>query len=390
MEEPISRLAQLYGGYVKKTLTEGEMEELMQLIRQKEHEEEIRSLIDMTVRDASTDREIRPQRADQLFQNIVSAGTPVVPIRKKSYLPWAAAAAGIIIFIGLGVWLSPRKEGPVIAGKASETVIKTIMPAGNRATLTLGDGSTIVLDSVVNGTVASQGNTRVVKMDNGRLAYQVGEKGTGPLSFNVIHTPRGGKYEVTLPDGTKVWMNAASSLKFPTDFTGQSREVTLTGEAYFEVAENKRMPFIVSVGEATVKVLGTHFNINGYSDEGAIHTTLLEGAVQVSSNGGGKLLHPGQQAILDHATSAMTVQAADVNQVMAWKNGRFEFDNIDLPAIMRQISRWYDVDVEYRSGARNIQLGGGISRKANLEDLLPLLEANGIHCKLEGRKIIIY
>ncbi|HEY6899438.1 MAG TPA: FecR domain-containing protein [Puia sp.] len=386
MEEPISRLAELYDGYVAKTLTEGETEEFMQMLRHPEHEEELRSLIDATVRDAATDRQMGPQLADRLFQNIMGAEAPVVVIRKRRYMSRVAVAC-VVAVVGAGFWLFPRHER-VVGGGAP--VVHVIRPAGNRATLTMGDGSTVVLDSVGNGMVASLGNTRVVKMDSGRLAYQAGEKGIGPTSLNMLRTPRGGKYEVTLADGTRVWLNAASSLKFPTDFTADQRVVVLTGEAYFEVAQNKQKPFIVIVGEATVRVLGTRFNVNGYSDERAIHTTLLEGAVQIASGGNEKLLRPGQQAVLDRTASTMTAQEADVNQVMAWKNGRFEFDNVDLPTIMRQISRWYDVDVEYRTAVQNIHLGGGISRKSNLEDMIPVLEANGIRCKMEGRKIIIY
>jgi ferric-dicitrate binding protein FerR (iron transport regulator) len=377
------------------------------MIGQKEHEEELQLLIDASVRHAPTDREMGVQQADEIFQNIIGAGAPVVPLAsdrdvdsgrdvgrarnvgRRKHVWWVAAAC-ILALLWTGDWLFPRHEKGGMA-KATSSIERTgLIPAGNKATLTLGDGSTILLDSSANGMVASEGSTRVIKLDSGRIAYQADGSHEGSLSYNVIHTPRGGKYEVTLPDGTKVWMNAASSLRFPTVFNGLQREVALTGEAYFEVAENRQMPFNVSIGEATVKVLGTHFNINAYSDERSIHTTLLEGAVQFSSGGAGKLLHPGEQAVFDDSTSALSVHEADINQVMAWKNGRFEFDNIDLPAVMRQISRWYDVDVEYRVANRNVKLGGGISRTSNLQDLLPLLEASGVHCKLEGRKIVIY
>jgi transmembrane sensor len=192
-----------------------------------------------------------------------------------------------------------------------------------------------------------------------------------------------------LPDGTIVWLNAASSLKFPTSFAGSKRQVELTGEAYFEVTENKSMPFEVLTGETSVSVLGTHFNINAYADEASINTTLLEGAVKVHTGQAAKLLKPGQQSVFVNATGALSIQPADVDQAIAWKRGFFEFDNTDLQTIMRQISRWYDVDIVYQIQGSKALFGGGISRKLNLSEVLHLLEASGVYFKVENRKVTV-
>lgn len=264
----------------------------------------------------------------------------------------------------------------------------TIAPGGNKAILTLADGSQITLDSANNGAIAHQGNVQVIKLNNGQLAYKADAAGTNVLHYNRLVTPRGGQFIIILPDGSKVWLNAATSLRYPTAFNGNTREVQLSGEAYFEIAPNAHMPFIVSVNNMEVKVLGTHFNIMGYPDENSTQTTLLEGAVQVQHNTASIRLHPGQQASLQGEN--MTVKKdIDVDEVVAWKNGYFHFNHESLPGVMRQISRWYDVEVIYEANIPEREFGGKIERNSSLNDVLKILELSNVHYKIKERKIII-
>jgi ferric-dicitrate binding protein FerR (iron transport regulator) len=207
--------------------------------------------------------------------------------------------------------------------------------------------------------------------------------------YNTLTTPRGGQYQLTFPDGSRVWLDAASSIKYPTAFTGKVREVEMTGEAYFEIAKNTRMPFVVKAGGTTTTVLGTHFNINAYDDERTLITTLLEGSVKFGCGKEEKVLHPGQQAVLNAETRSFTVKDADTYQAVAWKNGQFDFDDKDLPAIMRQISRWYNIDINFQSTYDGATFGGGISRQLNLSHVLRLLDKSGVHTRLEDHKLII-
>jgi ferric-dicitrate binding protein FerR (iron transport regulator) len=270
-----------------------------------------------------------------------------------------------------------------------------IGPGGNRAILTLANGTHIVLDSAANGLIAMQSGVKILKF-NGRLTVYPGKKGSeqvpdsNAVAFNTISTPRGGQYQLVLPDGSKVWLNAASSLKFPTVFNSNERQVELTGEGYFEVTKNAKMPFSVIVNHTKIAVLGTHFNVMAYTDEKTMNTTLLEGAVTVTDGDLEKKLIPGQQAILNSSVHRLTVTQADIPKAMAWKNGLFEFDHTDLATIMRQLARWYDIEIIYETTADNSALGGSISRNLSLKEVLNMLEANGInHFKIEGKKIFV-
>jgi ferric-dicitrate binding protein FerR (iron transport regulator) len=260
----------------------------------------------------------------------------------------------------------------------------------------------IDLDSSGAGLLAQQGNTSIINKD-GKIIYDPNKKGSGDLIYNTISTPRGGQYQLVLPDGTKVWLNATSSIKFPVAFTGNTRAVELTGEAYFEVAtvhlrSGQKMPFKVNVAnKAEVEVLGTHFNIMAYNEEEAIKTTLLEGAVKVNTQQatlsgveGSAILKPGEQVSISHSSQLSQPIPVQTEEVVSWTNGKFHFNNADIKVIMRQIARWYDVDVEYRNISSQTQLGGIVSRKENLRQLLDYFEIAGkVHFTLEGRKIIV-
>ncbi|HUP11181.1 MAG TPA: FecR domain-containing protein, partial [Niastella sp.] len=280
-----------------------------------------------------------------------------------------------------------------------------VMPGGNKAVLTLADGSTIVLDSAANGALTQQGATTIMKKQDGELVYHAdGKKMTEAVAWNTIGTPRGGQYQVVLPDGTKVWLNAVSALRFPTSFTGNERVVQLTGEAYFEVSSllaspeggGKRIPFIVNVhpsfgdtGGGRVEVLGTHFNVKAYHDEATIKTTLLEGSVKISSAKREYLMKPGQQARIGRDGKMALDENADVDEAVAWKNGRFQFNDADVETVMRDIARWYDVTIEYAGKVPAEKFEGEIPRSSSITEVFKILELSNVHCKIEGKKITV-
>lgn len=296
--------------------------------------------------------------------------------------PRIASAAAVILIAGAGLFYYASQSNGLITD-LSFSKAQDIAPGSNKAVLTLGNGQTIVLTDAKNGELATENSAVIKKTGEGELVYQ--ETATeAPTVYNTITTPRGGQYTLTLSEGTKVVLNAASSLKYPTAFNGKNRTVELVGEGYFEVTHNKAKPFrVISKGQ-TVEVLGTHFNINAYADEPNVKTTLVEGSVNVN----GQLIKPNQQAILtDH--SGITVVDVDANAIVAWKDGLFRFDHTDIKTLMRQIARWYDVEVVYEGSIKEEQFFGKIERSYTLSEVLKLLELNKVHVKLDGKKIIV-
>jgi len=263
-----------------------------------------------------------------------------------------------------------------------------IKPGSNKAILSLADGSQIEFDNSADDSLAKQGNAMIVKA-NGKLIYQIGDKTKEENLTNTITTPKGGQYHIVLSDGTSVWLNAASALKFPVSFTSNERIVELKGEAYFEVAKNKQQPFKVQVNGMEVAVLGTHFNVKAYDDEKQMKTTLLEGSVKLKLRNSEILMLSGQQAITTDKDHFDVMNDVDLEQVLAWKNGLFEF-NDNIRDIMRQISRWYDVDIVYAGNVTEKAFGGAIARNKNISEVLNLLELTGsIHFTVEGKKITV-
>jgi ferric-dicitrate binding protein FerR (iron transport regulator) len=330
----------------------------------------------------------------QITDNIKAEENKVVPLKRKNY-SLVAAAAALVITLGAGgyLWLNDKPvkhapEKPVAAVKLHD-----LPPGRDAAVLTLADGKKIVLDSA-SGAISQQGNVTVLNV-NGMLSYAPTKKGAqDEVVYNTVSTARGNQYQLVLSDGTKVWLNSASSLRFPASFTGNSRDVELDGEGYFEVAKNAAKPFHVKTRTQDIEVLGTHFNVNAYKDEEMIKTTLLEGSVKVQVLSGTEVsavLKPGEQAIAanDEGASIHITSDVDIDQVMAWKNGWFEFENTDLRMIMRQISRWYDVDIEYAIKTGNEKYGGRISRNLNLSNILKMLENYGVHFRLEGKTLVV-
>jgi hypothetical protein len=305
---------------------------------------------------------------------------------------WGIAAALLIIGT-LALYLYRSKE---ISGTAHATVKSTIdhAPGGNRAVLILGNGTRVLLDAAPNGTIAKQTGVRITKTAEGQLIYtlqNIESSANNQLSYNTIETPKGGQYQITMPDGTKVWLNAQSSLKYPTYFNSKERRVELSGEAYFEVKHQESSPFRVVINDQLIEVLGTHFNVNSYADEPAIKTTLMEGSVKLSfkNNPGIAVLNPGQQSVYED--NKFQIKQVDTEESIAWKKGYFAFNKSSLEDIMRQISRWYNVEVSYQQNSLKKELfSGNVSRFEKASQVLSILELTGlVSFKIEERRITV-
>lgn len=314
---------------------------------------------------------------------------PIIPIRRRfpAIGRYAAAAIVLILLSGAGylVWKKNHQTlNPPIA------IQHDAPPGRNGAILTLAGGKQIVLDSAGSGELAEQGRMAIVK-SNGQISYQpeTANKGDNEVLYNTISTPRGRQFELVLSDGTHVYLNAASSITFPTVFTGNKRSVAITGEAYFDVVHHPSMPFVITVRGTQVEVLGTRLNINAYDDEDNIKTTLLQGKVRVSEHSGAVLLQPGEQAQTGSLPLPRIIKDAPVDEVMAWKNGFFQFDGASVQTVMRQLSRWYDVDVSYQGATPDHRFVGKVGRDYNLSEVLAVLSASDVHFSIEGKKLIV-
>jgi len=312
--------------------------------------------------------------------------------RTINYSVLLKVAASVLLFCltSLAYYIYTTKKTQTTYDVAVVNRIKPFLPGGNRAILILANGSKIALNNATNGTISKQGNVIVSKKDS-QLFYQSASNQNKATGFNTVITPNGGQYQLTLQDGSKVWLNSSSTLKFPVAFSGNERDVELTGEAYFEVAKNKKMPFKVKLpNHNQVEVLGTHFNINAYTDEAAIKATLLEGSIKVSSRRSENTIKPGQQAVILFKSSEISmVDNIDEEEVMAWKNGLFKFDNTDADVALRQMARWYDVEIVYAGRIPQKHFGGEIPKNINSAQIFKMLKYYGIRLHTEGRKIII-
>jgi transmembrane sensor len=309
-------------------------------------------------------------------------------------------AAAMLVAIGLIIfWVQNRKETKPAIVQETKPTSNDVAPGGFKARLTLADGSTLILDSAGIGKLAEQGNMAVMNKD-GRLAYQPSTGKSTAIIYNTLSTGKGEIYSLSLSDGSRVWLNAASSIRYPVSFIGKERSVEITGEAYFEITHDATKPFRVIAGGMETEVLGTRFNINSYKDEAMIRTTLLEGKVRAvkrhSANGkeNSIILKPGQQAQLSTGDKAITVTSnVDVEEVLAWKDGKFVFNDVAIEEVMRQLERWYDVEIIYGENMKNrtFHINGQISRYSNASKALEMLEATGwLHFKMEGKKITVW
>jgi ferric-dicitrate binding protein FerR (iron transport regulator) len=309
---------------------------------------------------------------------------------------WAAACLVLLLGTGAVLWFTlTRKASPI-----SHVIPANIIPGKNGAILQLADGRQLVLDSLGNGIIAQQ-NGAAIRLKDGAIGYEPAHATSRQIAFNTILTPRGRQFTVVLPDGTKVWLNAASSITYPTAFTGKERLVTITGEVYMEVAKQTSMPFRVDINDkARVDVLGTSFNINAYDNEAGIRTTLVEGAVRVKAetvtiNGASVILKPGQQAQMQQGktttNASFTVGQADMEKTLAWKNGVFNLEDVSLKDAMRQLERWYDIEVVYKAEIPDIYFTGKVNKDISFSGLLKLLEEAKVHYSMDGsRRLVIW
>ncbi|MBN9379200.1 MAG: FecR domain-containing protein [Chitinophagaceae bacterium] len=381
----MSRFQELLNGYLRDSLSENELREFFQLaeengllpdesmIREQGFDERHEGLTD------------EAQREKMLLAIRMRAGAQE---RSTPTWRWVVAAAAVVMAVMAGAYLLGSKERKPAVVKA-KVYKNDVAPGVNGAVLRLSDGSEIVLDSVGNGEVSRQGNTKVIKQTGGQLVYQDAGKGDVVL-YNTLSTAKGKQFRVVLPDGTKVWLNAYSSIHYPTSFTGEHRLVEITGEVYFEVAANAAMPFIVKTHREEVTVLGTQFNINSYEDEPAEKATLLEGAIQISRASGQVVLRPGQQASMGPSAAGIAVAEVNTEDVVAWKNGYFHFDNADIQTVMRQLTRWYDVEVKFNGVPPTTgDFKGEIGRSLTLAQVLKILEQTRVHFRIEEDKRIV-
>ncbi|MDB5061532.1 MAG: hypothetical protein JWP67_1375 [Mucilaginibacter sp.] len=333
-------------------------------------------------------------------QKIDSSQTPEAAIKvlrpqPKFKFRWIAVAATVLLFTVIGSYFYSYKK-VVKQQVAQNHVFKNDIQQGrNKAILTLGNGKKIVLDDAKNGQLAVEGNVAITKNVDGQIIYDAADQtstatATAEIAYNTIATPKGGQYQVRLPDGSWVWLDAASSITFPSTFTGDKRRVQLAGEAYFEVAKDPAKPFLVNVDEKQqIEVLGTHFNVQAYPDDHDIKTTLLEGSVKLLYRNKQAILKPGQMAVNDPDQSLL-IKPADIYEVMAWKNNMFVFNNENIKSIMKRLSRWYDVDVVFEGNVEKVNFFGNYSRSKSLVNLLKDIElTEKVHFKIKGRRVTI-
>lgn len=385
------RISYLLGVYSNRKAKPSEEEELFEWVK-RGNERPVKKHIEKLVSDHNLNQLVPSVDWERMYERIIEEkdSRDVQPKeRKMTWVRWAAAAV-VLLLLGSGYYyFITRKNEPqkVVVFQPKKT--SDISPPNSiNAVLTLSNGQKIILDSTGNGVVAMQGTVNVVKLANGQLAYKGSSEN---IEYNTLSNPRGSKViSLVLADGSKVWLNAASTLKYPTAFAGNERKVEVTGEAYFEVSHNSAMPFIVSKGETSVRVLGTHFNVNAYDDESTLNITLLEGSVKVVKENEKILISPGEQAEVSNnstASNPIKVHPADVDEVMAWKNGLFSYKGADIETIMRQVSRWYNVDVAIEKPVTE-KFYAQVSRNTDVSNLLKMLEATkAVHFKIEEKTI---
>lgn len=391
MEDGSFRKAELISKYLSGDLSPGEREEFRQWL---DADAANRKLLAELENEEQLDRDLRflsDVNSKAAWENVGARINNTVPEpRLPVYLGYWKYAAAVLIFglLSYAVFDAAYKpKGSVDVAEAKQAVGNDVLPGGDKATLTLADGSIVTLEDMENGTVREENGIRVSKKD-GQIVYELLKQGNNTaVTYNTITTPVGGQYSIVLPDGSRVWLNSASSLHFPTAFTGQNRDVELTGEGYFEVTKNEKMPFIVQAGKTNVSVLGTHFNLMAYANEGVTKTTLLEGSVKVGNGSSSRTIVPGEQALTGENVQVRTV---DTEEAVAWKNGYFQFENEDLRTIMRQLKRWYNVDVDNEQQIPDKHFTAVISRNTNLAQVLRMLEMSGeLDFKIEGNRITI-
>lgn len=363
--------------YVTSTASKEEVELLFHLL----DEEEFRLILDQVM-----DENLKQRLWEAKRHNTKSI------LHKRYRLAGIAASFILLCSIAVYFFISDSKVQPKLTQQ--EKPIEIIQPGDNRAVLTLANGKKIVLKEQNNGLLAEESGISVYKSETGILVYKIGKTSSKPNSkaWHTISTPNGGQYQVILEDGSKIWLNAASSITLPTTFGNKNREINISGEVYCEIAKDSKRPFSVNFGKQKVEVLGTHFNIKAYPEESYTEATLLEGSIKIANTQTlqSKILVPGQQAELIKKNNQLTVNQINTETVVAWKNGYFMFKKEPLESIMRQIARWYNVEIVYQADVSKKTFGGKISKFANVDQLLEVLSETGsVKFKTEGRRIIV-
>lgn len=380
--------------YIAGTITEAENAELKTLLDQEAYALELDRIFQESFRESEEAAVNWSDNDRQVFVNKLMdkarSKENASPVRRMHWLKYAAA---VILVAGLGtiafIFTKQEKEQPAVAETEQSSEKQEIAPGGEKAVLKLADGTIIHLDNAAKGQVAEQGGVEVVKLASGQIAYRVKQLKNKEVMWNTMSTPRGGQYQLILPDGTHVWLNAASSITYPTAFTGNKREIKIKGEVFLEVAKNKQKPFFVNINDkSTIRVLGTSFNINSYDNEENITTTLVEGSIQINKN---IVLKPGQQAVQLKAADDIVVSEADVEKALAWKNGWFNFNGASLYDVMRQLERWYDIDVKYEGEIPQVTFKGKMDKGVTLTGMLNIFSALNykFKTKLEGRTLLV-
>ncbi|HET7118855.1 MAG TPA: FecR family protein [Hanamia sp.] len=392
------RLKYLLDKYLAKNISFQEKVELFDLISSHTFDDSIKRYLLKEYKRNSQGDSLKDSQSERILSSILNNEDLVIKTENPHWIFqkiwWAAAiviiTSGIILFY---THSNDKKYNESLAKSLTPILLKNdVAPGSNGAILKLADGTQVLLDSNTNKSTIKQGNTLVVN-HAGSLNYinindTINEKSIG---YNMVETQRGQKFHLSLEDGTKVWLNAASSISFPVAFTGNKRDVTITGEVYFEVAKNNRKPFRVFVNGTTVEDLGTHFNINSYGDEGTVNTTLLEGSVKISNADNQSILKPGDQARVRKNGMMTTISNINTDEIVAWKNNFFSFNNIDIKRVMMQLSRWYDIEVVYKQEPdESVTFNGDISRLVNLSTVLKMLESTGeVTFSIEDKKVTV-
>jgi transmembrane sensor len=389
------RLIYLYRQYIANRCSAEELLELEELLKIPENESIISDLLENTWDDLDmhTAKDISQNQADQMYEAIIKNKNP----EKSNFKLWLGIAATILLCLSIGLVIYRSNTPQALKNKVAintEPKIQDFMPGKNKAVLTLSNGQEVVLDDKGSGEIAHQDGVLISKLKDGQIAYTAAKadqkSSHSPNQLNTLTIPKGGQYRLALPDGTLVYLNAASTLIYPAKFEGAERKVTLTGEAYFEVAKNRKMPFIVNVNnKQQIQVLGTHFNVEAYTDEQVINTTLLEGSVKILYQNKQAFLKPGQVAIYTN-TANLNIAPADLDEAIAWKNGLFSFNNENITSVMKKISRWYDVDVVFKGDMQNVNYLGNYSRTKSLANLIKNIQLmDQVKISIEGRRITV-
>jgi transmembrane sensor len=386
---------QLLNKYISEELSKEEFEALWQTLSEDEHLDLWEQQADALLQSGGFEELAHPAKQQLVLTSILQEEIRQAPLRRlpSGKIWWAAASIVLMLAAGAYFWfISPEKKSPT----AGQLILPNDLPPGKEgAVLTLADGTSLLLDSIGTGWIATENGTSVT-LKNNLLSYSPAATSSDSITYNTLSTPRGRQFHVKLPDGTTVWLNAASSIRYPTVFTGNERKVAINGEAYLEVAKDQRKPFVVDVdSKMEVEVLGTSFNVNAYTNEPQINTTLLEGSIKVMKAAAGKntkqhsiQLSPGQQAAMK-GDELLLMPNPDLKMVMAWKEGYFLFNYTPVDEILRQFARWYDMEVVYEDKAPDFVLSGAIRRDFTLTEAMLTLEKMGLHYRLEGKQLTI-